>query len=53
MVAAWCELREDYRAFRVDRMLRLEPTLEPFPRGRAVMLKEWREKQGIDTTARN
>jgi predicted DNA-binding transcriptional regulator YafY len=51
LVAAWCELRKDYRAFRVDRMLRLDPTDDPFPRGRGVMLKEWREKQGISTTA--
>ena len=53
VVAAWCELRQDYRGFRVDRMLRIDPTDEPFPRSRAVMLEEWRRKQGIDTTARS
>jgi predicted DNA-binding transcriptional regulator YafY len=29
-LTAWCELRGDFRAFRLDRMERLEPTAEPF-----------------------
>jgi len=53
VVPAWCELRQDYRAFRVDRMLRLDLTASPFPRARGVLLKEWREKQGIEPADRN
>lgn len=53
VVAAWCELRQDYRAFRVDRILELEATEHRYPRRRMVMVKEWREREGIPTTARN
>lgn len=47
VVAAWCELREDYRTFRLDRISRMEPLPDRYPRRRAVMLKEWREREGI------
>jgi predicted DNA-binding transcriptional regulator YafY len=50
VVAAWCELRQDYRGFRVDRIVTLEATEARYPRRRVAMVKEWREKQ---TTARN
>jgi predicted DNA-binding transcriptional regulator YafY len=30
-LGAWCELREDFRSFRIDRMLRLKPLAECFP----------------------
>jgi len=53
VVAAWCELRQDYRGFRVDRILELEATQTRYPRRRIVMVKEWREKQRIATTAGN
>jgi predicted DNA-binding transcriptional regulator YafY len=53
VVAAWCELREDYRGFRVDRIEEAVATGVPVPRARAGMLKEWREKQGISTAAGN
>ncbi len=44
VVAAWCELRQDYRSFRIDRMLEARDTGKPFPRRRAIMQKEWRER---------
>ncbi|HWA19675.1 MAG TPA: YafY family protein [Devosia sp.] len=47
VVGAWCELREDYRHFRVDRILDAAATGERSPRRRAVMLKEWRTQMGI------
>jgi predicted DNA-binding transcriptional regulator YafY len=53
VVAAWCELRQDYRAFRVDRIRDLAPTDARYPRRRAALVAEWKEKQGISTTARN
>lgn len=53
VVAAWCELRQDYRGFRVDRILDLQATQTRYPRRRVVLVKEWREKQHIATTAGN
>jgi predicted DNA-binding transcriptional regulator YafY len=46
-------LCQDYRGFRVDRIAELETTNARFPRRRAVMVKEWRAKQGLSTTAGN
>ncbi|HVW92222.1 MAG TPA: YafY family protein [Devosia sp.] len=47
IIAAWCELRQDYRHFRVDRVLAMVTTDERYPRRRAAMLKEWKEVNGI------
>lgn len=47
VVAAWCELRQDFRAFRTDRIATLTATDTRYPRRRLVLLKEWREKEGI------
>jgi predicted DNA-binding transcriptional regulator YafY len=47
VVIGWCELRTDYRHFRLDRIDRMEMLAERYPRRRAVMLKEWREREGI------
>ncbi|MCY1056593.1 YafY family protein [Nannocystis sp. SCPEA4] len=53
VLAAWCELRQDYRAFRVDRIRSVAAKDERFPRRRAVLVKEWRARQGLHATARN
>ncbi|WNG42843.1 YafY family transcriptional regulator [Archangium minus] len=53
VLAAWCELRQDYRAFRVDRILSVEPKDERYPRRRAVLVKEWRARQNLPATAGN
>lgn len=47
VVTAWCELRQAYRHFRIDRIETLEPLEQRYPRRRAVMLKEWRAEQGL------
>jgi len=47
IVAAWCEMRQDFRSFRVDRITSLAISEERYPRRRAVMLKEWREREGV------
>jgi predicted DNA-binding transcriptional regulator YafY len=52
VVAAWCELRQDLRSFRVDRIDRLEPAGERYPRRRAALLRDWRAREGI-TADRN
>jgi predicted DNA-binding transcriptional regulator YafY len=44
VVAAWCELRNDYRNFRIDRIATLAATGERTPRRRHALLKEWREQ---------
>ncbi|MCX2560713.1 YafY family protein [Acetobacter farinalis] len=48
VLAAWCEARQDFRHFRLDRINSLEVTSERFPRRRRVLLAEWRMKTGID-----
>jgi predicted DNA-binding transcriptional regulator YafY len=47
MLAAWCELRQDYRHFRTDRIVRLRLTDKRYPRRRRAMMREWREIEGI------
>lgn len=53
VLAAWCELREDFRGFRVDRISRAEVTGEPYPRKRAALVREWRKSRDIDATDKN
>jgi predicted DNA-binding transcriptional regulator YafY len=48
-MAAWCELRQDYRSFRVDRITALETLPARYPRRRGQLLKEWREREGVRT----
>lgn len=47
VLAAWCELRRDYRHFRTDRIARLRTTGKRYPRRRRALMKEWREIEGI------
>lgn len=42
VMAAWCEMRQDFRHFRADRISDLAATEQRYPRRRAAMLKEWR-----------
>jgi predicted DNA-binding transcriptional regulator YafY len=47
VVVAWCELRNDYRHFRTDRIGALKPTNKRYPRRRQALLKEWRALEGV------
>jgi predicted DNA-binding transcriptional regulator YafY len=47
-LAAWCETRDDYRHFRLDRIVALETIAERMPRRRQLLLAEWRMREGID-----
>jgi predicted DNA-binding transcriptional regulator YafY len=47
VVVAWCELRASFRHFRTDRIVAVEILEQRYPRRRQVMLKEWREREGI------
>ncbi|RWM16540.1 MAG: YafY family transcriptional regulator [Mesorhizobium sp.] len=46
VIVAWCEMREDFRHFRADRMSELTATDIRYPRRRQSMLKEWRTTLG-------
>jgi predicted DNA-binding transcriptional regulator YafY len=41
LVAAWCELREDYRHFRIDRIARSRVLDERFPADNGRLVSEW------------
>ena len=43
VVAAWCELRGDFRHFRIDRIAALQVLDAPLPRPRRELLRRWRE----------
>jgi len=45
LLISWCELREDFRHFRTDRILELNLRDQRFRTPRAVMLKRWREQE--------
>ncbi|CAM2152944.1 YafY family transcriptional regulator [Pararobbsia alpina] len=47
VVVGWCELRNDFRHFRVDRITSLEVSEERYPRRRHALIKAWREQQGV------
>ena len=47
LLTAWCELRQDYRHFRTDRIIELVQLGERYPRRRRAMLKEWRDIEGL------
>ena len=47
VVVAWCELRDGYRHFRTDRIRSLKSTAKRYPRRRAALLREWREREGV------
>jgi len=44
LVAAWCELRRDFRSFRTDRMLSFRLTGEKYPERRKALLRKWQEQ---------
>ena len=47
VIVAWCELREDFRSFRADRIDSLAATTFRYPRRRQILLNEWRERERI------
>ncbi|MEO2038583.1 YafY family protein [Martelella sp. FLE1502] len=44
VVVGWCELRQDFRHFRTDRIASLTETGERYPKRRAVLLADWRRQ---------
>jgi predicted DNA-binding transcriptional regulator YafY len=47
IVIAWCELRQEFRHFRTDRITQLTVLETRYPERRQALLKKWRESQGI------
>ncbi|MDF1646757.1 MAG: YafY family protein [Legionellaceae bacterium] len=43
VTVAWCELRENFRHFRTDRMIKLTQLDAHYPKPRHLLLKEWRD----------
>ncbi|WP_375264251.1 helix-turn-helix transcriptional regulator, partial [Planktotalea sp.] len=43
LISAWCEMRQEIRHFRTDRMQSLSEMEARYPRRRHDLIKEWRE----------
>lgn len=48
MLAAWCELRQDFRHFRTDRIAEAAMLDDRYSRRRQALLKDWRAVNSID-----
>lgn len=51
MLAAWCELHQDFRHFRADRVLHLHPTDAPLPERRHALIRRWKAQLHTHPTA--
>ena len=47
ILVAWCETREAFRHFRLDRIQRFELLDARSPRRRTALLREWRASEGV------
>lgn len=48
VLAAWCETRQDFRHFRLDRIAALRINTDRYPRRRRLLLAEWRLQQDLE-----
>ncbi len=48
MLAAWCETRQAFRHFRLDRMASVAVVDERLPKARRALLKDWRRAEGFE-----
>ena len=48
MLAPWCETREAFRHFRLDRMDRVKVLPDRPPKGRRGLLRDWRRAEGLE-----
>jgi len=44
-IAGWCELRSDFRLFRVDRIAKMDFLDDRYSRNRRQLVKEWRAQE--------
>lgn len=47
VLVAWCELRQEIRHFRTDRISAITVLAERYPKRRQALLKAWRRQEGI------
>ena len=47
VVMAWCELRQEFRHFRADRIASCRTLEARYPLGRRRLLKDWRLSEGV------
>ncbi|MDF1609048.1 YafY family protein [Hoeflea sp. YIM 152468] len=52
VVVAWCELRNDFRNFRADRIISLAVEAAAYPKRRAVLMRDWQAREGIRLRSR-
>lgn len=45
MLAAWCELRQDFRNFRIDRIQQLSLSQEQYPQFKQQLFQQWWNKE--------
>lgn len=50
-IAGWCELRVDFRLFRVDRIAKAEFLNDRYSRNRRELVKEWRKQREAQRAA--
>lgn len=48
-IAGWCELREDFRLFRADRIMKADFLSDRYSRNRRQLVKEWRSQRQVRT----
>jgi predicted DNA-binding transcriptional regulator YafY len=48
VLAAWCELRQGFRHFRLDQVETARVTDERFARPRSSFMGEWRAREAVD-----
>lgn len=49
LIAAWCELRQDFRHFRADRVAHLADTGQAMPERRHVLVRRWKAQMRFGT----
>ncbi|MCG8479147.1 MAG: YafY family transcriptional regulator [Spirochaetales bacterium] len=47
LVAAWCELRSDFRHFRTDRVAQWSPCRAPIPTPHTELFERWRRRENL------
>jgi predicted DNA-binding transcriptional regulator YafY len=45
VIAGWCELRQDFRTFRTDRIERAELQADRYPGRRRDLVKQWQSQR--------
>ena len=46
-IAGWCELRQDFRLFRADRIVKADFLSDRYSRNRRQLVKEWRSQEQL------